>query len=290
MPNASDFLGEASEDKIRDWLVLEWSRCTDPEWAEIWMPVQAVLPHLHISDFLNRTIDIGDAAILAGVRFYGGDLDRAFVNIVACCGEIDWVLACAVIRREWANFQPRQIRILTASMPTNSVWIVDQTIHAGRISDMARRPARPDVLLKACDDPEEAARCVAFWYDQIAADTPDIAAEISPCDAAELAACGAKGTLHWIKVGGRRAGVIATQPGHIEMMPGHIVYEIVLDREFRGRGLAKFAQQRLAEVMQQDRRKSDLITGTIHRLNVPSRKSATAAGRDAILKYLFLSL
>jgi len=290
MPALTDLLGSSAKSAVADWLDLEISRCADPAWLALWSEVHVLLPHVAASDFAHRCIKIGGAEILAGIRFYGGDLDRPFVDIRAWTGDMDWTETRRAVRQEWTNFHPRHLRILTETAPTCSGFSIDQTIHAGRIGEMAGHTAHPDVTLEPCYDPALAAESVADWYADLAMEAPKIAAEVQPCAEPDLTICRANGTLHWVNIEGRRAGLIATQPGQIDMIRGHVVHEIVLDRDYRGLAFSKFIQQRLAATMLQSRPASDLLIGTIHRVNTPSCKSATAAGRPDRLRYMFLGL
>jgi hypothetical protein len=136
----------------------------------------------------------------------------------------------------------------------------------------------------------QAANQVADWYDAFVVDHPTLAAELHPADADELAACHATGTLNFITLNGTNIGLIATEPGPIDWLHGHIVIEEILAPTHRGHGYAAQAQRLLAAQLSNSNGPETPITGTIHRLNIASHRAATTAGRPALLDYRFLSL
>jgi GNAT superfamily N-acetyltransferase len=137
--------------------------------------------------------------------------------------------------------------------------------------------------------PADAAAMVAGVYAAVIAGDPAFAGELYAASESDLAQCQDEGTLHWIVADGARAGVIASQPGDVEMLPGHVIVEEAVLPAFRGRGLAAAAQRRLAGILA-GQAADAVITGTIFAGNMASRRTAERAGRPALLNYWFALL
>lgn len=271
------------------WLYQQLCRCSDPEFAALFAD-HLDLPGICPADYLHKVIPTPSGALLGGIRFYGQDSTKPFVELLAWTGPIDLPAWRTAITTAWSRFKPTQFRMLAVNQPEFAGAVIDQSIHAGRAGVMAETPTTPGVALRPCPNPADAAAEVAAWYDAFAADHPTLAAELHPADTAELAACHANGTLDFITIDGAVAGLIATAPGPIDWLHGHVMIEEILAPAHRGRGAAAQAQRLLAARLATTHGSETLITGTIHRLNIASHRTAINAGRPAIMDYRFLPL
>ncbi|WP_286703643.1 hypothetical protein [Acidiphilium sp. 37-64-53] len=274
---------------ISPWLDQQLSRRTDPDFAALFAD-HIDLPGIHPADYLHKIIPTPSGDLLGGIRFYGQHITKPFVELLAWTGPIDLPAWRTAITAAWSRFNPTQFRVLATNQPDFAGAVIDQSIHVGRAGVMAETPTTPRVALQPCPNPADAAAEVAAWYDAFAADHPTVAAELHPADTAELAACHADGTLDFITIDGAIAGLIATEPGPIDWLHGHVMIEEILAPAHRGRGIAAQAQRLLAARLATTHGSDTLITGTIQRLNIASHRAATNAGRPAIMDYRFLPL
>lgn len=274
---------------ISPWLNQQLSRCTDPDFAALFAD-HIDLPGIYPADYLHKIIPTPSGALLGGIRFYGQDITKPFVELLAWTGPIDLPAWRAAITTAWAEFKPERFRVLATNQPDFAGAVLDQSIHVGRAGAMAQRATDNGLALQSCPHPAEAAAQVAAWYQAFAIDHPTLAAELHPADTAELTACQATGTLDFITIDGAIAGLIATEPGPIDWLHGHVMIEEILAPAHRGRGIAAQTQRLLAARLATTHGSETLITGTIHRLNVASHRTATSAGRTALMDYRFLPL
>ncbi len=276
-------------ESISPWLNQQLSRCADPAFAALFAD-NINLAGIHPADYLHKIIPTPSGALLGGIRFYGQDITKSFVELLAWTGPIDLPAWRAAITTAWADFNPERFRVLATNQPDFADAVIDQSIHVGRAGAMAQRLINTGLALEPCPHPAEAAAQVASWYQAFAADHPTLAAELHPADTAELTACQATGTLDFITINGAIAGIIATEPSAIDWLHGHVMIEEILAPAHRGRGYAVQVQRLLAARLTKTHGSETLITGTIHRLNIASHRAATSAGRPALMDYRFLPL
>ena len=238
-------------------------------------------------DFAHRIVPAGDGEILAGIRFYGGDAERPFVDVMAWQDGLDVGAVSAAVREAWHMFRPFALRIVQDPAQDVSGAYCDQGIHAACVADMPATDG--SVALAPVTDIEEAHDLVREKHADLRSRAPEVAREVIPTDAEGLDACRRDGTLHFIVADGERAGLIATLPGQIEFVPGDVIVEEIVRTPFNGRGLAAAAQGALAATLRAARPEA-VLAGTIHRANHASRISAQRAGRPAVLEYAFVDL
>lgn len=273
---------------IPAWLDQQIAHCSDPAFAALFSD-HLDLPGIHPTDYLHRIVATRTGHLLGGIRFYGHDITKPFVDLLAWTGPIDLPAWRTAIANVWAAFDPPQFRILSAGEPAFAAFPIDQTIHAGRAGIMAEQPLRPTVTLQPCHAPEAAAAQAARWHQDFAATNPTLAAELHIADAAELTECHTNGSLDYIMIDGTQAGLLATAPGTIDWLHGHIVIEEILASSHHGHGHAAYAQRRLAVSLAATDPQT-LLLGTIHHTNIASYRTATTAGRPAIMDYRFIPL
>lgn len=270
-----------------DWLAEQFDRGADPAFAERFRGI-AQKSGAPAETFLHRVLDLGGTQVLAGIRFYGGDPDRPFLDLFAWTRVPDWPALAAAFPDCWAPFAPRDVRLIAAAPPDGVSARLDQGIHLGRVSDMPRSTVT-GISLEAIGDAEAAADFVGRAYAEAIRDAPELDGEIHAADAETLAACRDEGTLHWILAEGEQAGLIATQRDRIEMLPGALIVEETVRGAFRGRSLARAAQGLLAAEMAASA-PGQVLMGTIYANNRASCRTAEGAGRPARLSYWFVQV
>jgi hypothetical protein len=243
-------------------------------------------------DYLSRVVPVGAAWVLCGIRFYGGDRDRPFVELIAWTERaLDLFAAADVAMDAFAAFQPTCARVLLPEgvrLSTRDGRSVraDQVLLVARAGEMTPADRSAQVALQ--DAPvDEAAAFVAERYAELALRDPALAAHVPASTREQLEECAATGRLAWWMVDGARAGLIGVARGKMLGLRGYLVIEEIVAPAFRGRGTAAAAQCELAsEISQAD--PQALIFGTIDAVNQASLRTARRAGRDAIATWWFL--
>jgi len=299
-PYAALYPDAVFDTALSAWLGRQIARMTDPGFAAQFSRARAHFG-VPMEDFLHRVVrlDAGDDTgndtneALTGIRFYGGDPEHAFVDLLAGSGEMDWASALPALLAPWRVFRPRAVRVFAPRPPdidpgTFSVRL-DQGIHAARVIDMPEPDVQASaaVHLDAIDDAGAAAAAVATWYAAVGERNPALREELFPVGAAELETCRTEANAFWIMSGDTRAGLIATSSGAIEMLTGQLIVEEVIAPAHQGNGLAAAAQLLLAaHLAAQD--PQAILQGTIFAGNHASRKTAARAGRPALGGYWFV--
>lgn len=284
---AQRLFGPRGKALIADWLEIQMARITDPEFARLFSDHMTV-PGAGAGDFNHRLVSCAAGHLLGGIRFYGGDISRPFVEIVAHDFQ-DWQALTDCAAREWAVFHPAWLRIIVphASRPVDHVQL-DMTIYAARYGDM--RPADGRVSLRPFSSPDEAAALVKARYHEMAENDPALARNVTPAHPGDLAQWHARGHLQaiWADTGNGAGcvGLFAVMPGRVEWIEGDEVMEEVIATPFRGNRFAASAQREWAA--RPDLSPRRLLVGTIDGLNIASRCAASHAGRRPVLDYIFL--
>jgi RimJ/RimL family protein N-acetyltransferase len=281
---ADALFGGAGRRLLTAWFEEQVARIDDPAFVRLFTD-HIDLPGVVPSDYAHRSVRSSQGSLLGGIRFYGRDIQRPFVEIVAHSFE-DMDALCDCVRSEWSMFDPRYLRIRARpGRFAGPKVLLDNSIHVGRCRDM--RPPDDRVSLTPFDDADEAIAIVARRYEWMAADEPELARNVSPEAPEDLRRWHGAGLLSAIRAGDVTVGLLAIAPGRIGWIEGDEIQEEVVEAAHRGHGYAVLAQAAWA------RRASDpdrLLVGTIDRLNVASRKTAERAGRPRVLDDVFVSL
>lgn len=270
---------------VARWLAGEFDRVDDVEFARTFS-AHISLPGIVERDFGHRVIRSAAGDLLGGIRFYGRDITRPFVEIVChSFTDLDALADCVTV--EWAQFRPRWARLHDRpGILRHPGMLLDETVHAARCADMRAPDTR--VTLTPFPDPEEAVALVAQRYAALSADDPELARNLRAADPDDLRAWHAAGTLHAITVCGAVVGVLAIAPGQVQWIDGYEITEEVILTTHGGYGYAASAQSHWAHRLAGD--PHALLVGTIDRLNAASRATALHAGRGAVLEVMFLRL
>lgn len=282
---AERLFGDDGRDLVQAWLDQQLARVEDPAFAALFEG--AGVEGAASADFNHRLVRTEHGALLGGIRFYGQDVTRPFVE-VATHGFDDLEALRAVVGAEWRFFCPHALRLLLppGSAPAPDA-VLDQTVHAARYREMT--PPDERVTLAAFEDAEAAVAMVTARYEALARDEPELRRDVAAADPDDVREWHGAGTLFAIKAGGAHVGLIAYEPGRVEWIEGDVVAEEVVGTEHGGRGHAASAQRALA-ARQRETAPERLLLGTIARRNHASRQSALRAGRAEVLRYVFLPL
>jgi hypothetical protein len=279
---ATTLFGESGPRRLQMWLDGETARTTDAEFARTFSD-HVDLPGVVGDDYLHRVIRTSHGNLLGGIRFYGRDIERPFVEVVAHSFEdLDRLGDC--VAHEWSMFGPLWLRLRTRPGRLTGPHVLnDKTIHAARCRDMSAPSAR--VRLARFARVADALALVGERYRTL---DPELGRNITAAGDADLLDLDAAGQLHAIHADEEVVGVLAVAPGLIGWIDGYEINEEVVAFQHRGHRYAAQAQAHWAAHLAPDRQR--LLIGTIDRLNEASRRTAEAAGRARVLDMVFVAL
>ena len=282
---ADALFGSRGHALVATWLEAETARTNDMAFARSFSD-HIDMPGVNVDDYLHRRIRTSSGDLLAGIRFYGRDVTRPFVEIIAhSFDDLDRMRAC--VSREWSTFAPPHLRLRgRPSRFSGANTLLDNSVYVARYRDM--RPPAPHVWLEPFDRVEDAEAIRGARYRVLAVDDPALARNVFPSTSADLAAWHETGQLRAIRTRDAVVGVLAVAPGAIDWIAGDEINEEVIAVEHRGHGYAALAQAAWAAHVARDQRQ--LLIGTIDRLNIASRRTADAAGRRRVLDVVFVAL
>ena len=303
--------GTADDRALERWLVRQLGRTTDRAFARLFAD-HLDLPGIEERDYLHRVVETDGLRLLGGIRFYGQDVARPFVELIAWTplGGADgrapegttrhappFERLCAIVAHEWRAFAPGHLRVHLPQIPAYLSAEAPPTLPSGTTTDVSVhladvREMNADtgtVGLERFDDLAEAVALVRTRFAALRREDPALARDVTPSGADTLAECDAAGSLFAIRVDDETVGLIATLAGAIDWIEGEVVVEEVIRTDRAGRGYASAAQRALASRLAREGR-ARRLSGTIDSANAASRRSAERAGRPAVSRYAFVPL
>ena len=221
---------------------------------------------------------------LCGLRLFGGDASKPFVEVVATTAPLDQSIDCAA--NVFARFNPIAVRIESAGEmrpPSARMLVPDTLVYAERAAAIARSGSAVELELASLQDAE---RFVVECYAAFAESEPDLVGRVPPASREELEECAHEGTLGWWLLGDERAGLIGVCPATLGGLAGMLIVEECVHPAFRGRGSAAMAQRAVAAQLP----RTDVLMGTIDASNHASRRTAQAVGRRVVSQTWFASV
>lgn len=283
---------QSVRDRLAVELDLQINRLTDEPFAEEFCKTIGIG---NASDYLARLIETDQATLLCGIRFYGGNPKKPFVDIIASTAEIDdWSEATSLALREFELFSPNRVRLLRPSADDAGVGsglavVLDQVIAAGRCRELVHGHLQLPASVELEDaQPRSAFDFLTAQYEAFASRDPKLSARVFASGLDDLQACSENGRLAWWLVDGQRAGLIAVCRDASLGFDGYLMIEEVVDPDFAGRGSAAAAQRAMATWCV-ERDPDSVLFGTIDGLNTPSRRTALRAGRHEVAAWWFLT-
>jgi L-amino acid N-acyltransferase YncA len=234
----------------------------------------------------------GDVGVLAGIRFYGGDVARPFVGVDAQTRALtldEQRAATPELLDAFAAFGPQATWWWTlGDAAADAAAVPDQRLLLGSIPDLVRRPVDPGSVpfrLRRDDAGDSYGDYGRLFADYLAAN-PEVGARLVRSSPEDYAACARAGGLFVAEHKGAVAGVFAARPGEVRGVPGWLVEEELLAEGLRGRGLAPLLQ-RLA-LARLDTHERPLVMGTIDAGNLASWHTARRVGRSDVGGWHFM--
>lgn len=282
---AEHLFGDNGFGRVRTWLAAEFARVDDAEFAREFS-AHVRLPGVVDGDFNHRLVTSARGDLLGGIRFYGRDIARPFVDIVChSFGDLDELAEC--VAAEWAEFAAPWARLYARpgeQYPPGALQ--DLTVYVARCAEMTCPDHR--VTLTAFRDPQDAVNLVQQRYLDLAAEHPELARRVTPADPADISDWHDTGFLHAVTVDDSVVGALAVAPGSVLWIDGYEINEEVILTSSAGNGYAAAAQSAWAHRTGSD--PESLLVGTIDGRNHASRRTAARAGRHAVLDATFLGL
>lgn len=242
-------------------------------------------------DYLARLIEVDGERLLCGIRFYGGDPSKPFVDVLGMTGDgIDLSRAWEAATGAFSVFSPPRVRVFGASRPVAREELTpteDQVLAVARCADMAAHGG-PERVQLVDADPDEAAEFVRAQYEALRARDPELGSRVFASERDELARCANDGRLAWWMIDGERAGVIAAVRTREFGIDGYLMIEEVVAPAYAGRGSAAVAQRALAAEFER-LEPGSVLMGTIDASNTASRRTAQRAGRREIASWWFIA-
>lgn len=271
---------------VAEWLAAQVRLVDDVDFA------REFTAHMHLPgvtelEYSHRLVRTSRGDLLGGIRFYGRDISRPFVEVLA--HDFDDLRALAdCVRKEWSNFGVRYLRVRTRPrlLTERPDVTLDKTIHVARYGTMT--PADDRVTLGRFDTAEQAVDLIAARYAQLADTDPTLSRNLSRSDPDDIRRWHEADQLRAIMFQDRVIGALAVVPGAVGWIAGGVVHEEVMDTRHAGRGYAASAQAAWAQFMAADC--TQLLIGTIDRHNHASRATALRAGRSRLLDDVFVAL
>ena len=286
LTSAASLYGDAGTARVADWLTQEERRIDDPGFARLFSD-HINLPGVADLDYTHRYVTARSGSLVGGIRFYAQDITRPFVEVIAHDFD-DMKELAQLVSREWRTFAPQRLRLLVmpgAFLPATAD--LDMSIYAARYGDLSPPPQQ--VQLGAFDNPDQAMTLIQNRYDVMARDNPTMRCHVSPIPSDALTQMWESEQVHRIATNEQAVvGLIAAAPGQIGWIAGDEIIEEIVAVCHSGHGYAAAAQYALSR--HHTNRPDTYLIGTIHSLNVASRRSAERAGRKCILNYMFLPL
>ncbi len=258
-------------------------------------------------DFLNVIIDVADAKTLCGIRHYGGDGNRPFVDLVATTDAAAWsgerlAETAAAAMEAYPAFEPPMVRIPVAgpdAPPLPNGWHaeVDQALVAATLGEMLDRTPEvdlPKVTLQPAEV-EEALLFMADCYDAFQDRDAAMQQNVRPSGRDEIEDCAKGGRVLYLFLEDEPntpAGLLCVQRLDFQAMDGWLVVEECGAGWASGRRSAAAAQRTFAQTLvAEDQANASLpVFGTIMGENEPSLNTARRAGRGVIGVMWFVGL
>lgn len=290
---ANRLFGQHGQPLVKQWLEQQLERINDPHFARLFSD-NIKLQGIAQGDYNHRLVHTSKGALLGGIRFYGGDTTRPFVEVMAHTFDStsEGMLALAsVVKDEWSMFTPLQIRLLVTPIEQDMLLqmglgaVLDLSIHVAPHAQMTPEDGR--VKLVRFNDVDEAIALTTQRYADIASHDPVLHRNLSPADSDDILTWHNDGHMHAIDAQGDVVGLLAIAPGSIAWIEGDEIEEEVIASAHTGNAYAASAQAAWAAAALDKKR---VMVGTIDRLNHASRRTAQRAGRPTVLSYLFMPL
>ncbi len=249
------------------------------------------------AQFKHKLLETSTHRLIAGIRFFGMDINRPFVEVAQLNkppesnAERDEITN--LLRAEFALFKPTQWRVYQSSHLEYQFPDCegDKRYLLGQLQTINALP-KPEGLerirLEPAQDLDFYPRYVAMYQSLFAERPwmPDVSRQESFEDMRDYLT---EDWLYEVFIDETWAGVTAVSPGFEVGAKGYYMIEIALEKTFRGQGLGVALQRRLVMLLaEKTTARSLALFGTIGAINTPMLKTATRVGRIDVGGYYWV--
>ncbi|MGB1019160.1 MAG: hypothetical protein ACPGVH_08810 [Chitinophagales bacterium] len=245
------------------------------------------IPNTKAEDFKERIIETSSGKILIGIRFLGMDISKPFVNVwtsFAIEKELENIIE--ICKQEFKIFKPKHIRFWSKNKKQKNVC---QNHIVGNIQEIcvSKKPINyENVALEKITNLDFYA-----WYEkmytQFHKDFPELKAYVSINSLETFTDIMKQKMCYFIYFEGEKVGLIAANKDECLGMSSIYMYEIIIDKKFKGKKIATASQRKLIELHKES---YTYINGNIDSRNIPSTKNALRLGRKIISSEILLPI
>lgn len=235
------------------------------------------------------------ASVIAGIHFRGMATCFPFVGVFAqsrWLTSVELAVAHAALMAEFAVFSPRASRWwspVDEHVPRLPTASADSLLVMGSLAEIRSLPAGalpPEWRLQRCDSAREIGAAFVDLYQRFHAARPDLAAAVAAAELGALEDCARAEGLYACFAGDDLVAVVAAQPEAQYSVDAWLIWDIVLARQYCGKGLAPLLQRAVLDRL--DSQRAPLVVGTIHASNQPSLRTALRVGRRVVGTWTFI--
>ena len=263
----------------RDWLGAELRLVGDVEAARAFQAACPV-PGVPAEAYANRVVRLaGGLDAVAGIRFRPSE-GAFFVDLIAAsrpfADAADFADSVRRLGAEFAAFTPKWTRCYVADeRVVPDVRLCGDVVVAARVADLRALPVAAGIALarrRAADVFDDYARLYREFH--AAGPRNEELAHVE--DLATLERWERDGGVFEVTLDGAPAGFCGARRWSRYGVRGWCAAEIILAREFRGRGLAASVHRKMAAAL--DGAPGEALWADVHEDNAPSWRSGLAAG------------
>ena len=235
--------------------------------------------------FLQKIIDVEGESYLTGPRYRGGDINRPFIELIACSSSLT-AAAIREIFRVWHPLGASLLRVLRLA-DQHRTGRIDQLIYAKRIPAETTKNPSSKILEKASmSHLDWCMNAMHSAYQETYKQLPQLTELLAPSEEEDVRDSIIDGNAFIIHCDGKAAGLIICEYDQRAFLSGHWISEEIVLPESRGKHIAASAQSELTRLLGSG--SESALLGTIDKSNIPSILAAERAGRSPILEYAFL--
>jgi hypothetical protein len=237
----------------------------------------------------------GGVSLLAGVHFRGKSTSYPFVGVFAQNRWLtadEMVVAHEALLSEFSLFSPRSSwwwSHMGQTLPQLVAATPDQYLVMGSLDEIRKTRASPlpaHFRLRRLDSAREVGATFADLYQGFHNARPELAEAVPPTRLDALEDCAKADGLYGCFAGAELVGVVAVRPDTEYCVDAWLMWDIVLAREYCGKGLAPVMQRAVLDCL--DTARAPLVVGTIDSRNLPSLRTALRVGRQVVGTWTFI--
>jgi len=239
-------------------------------------------------DYRHQVLKLSNGVeIMTGIRFFGLDLSKAYVELVHTnIVELDLntlnEIASAIVEK-YAVFNPFAFRLLYNADLSKKFPVLkiekDLHLYTGKKSAIVQMdiPIKYDQITLQRPENTDFYSLYKGTLDFFIEENPGSEKYVFTLEKDELEKLLEMGTLFCTYIDDQWAGIMACDEASIQYLNGYLIVEECLTKKYRGKHFAAAIQRKMIEMLPGN--EQTLVFGEIHDENIPSRKTASRNGR-----------